>query len=269
MRITTLCLAVCFLPKGLLAADVLVGIEVAAGSRISLNAIDHTPWNSLLQQHVNDQGWVDYQTWKDSPASKQQLKGYLAHLSSADLDAEATREARLAYWINAYNAVTIQGILDKYPTTSIRDHTPKLWGFHIWKNLKLQVDDQQVNLDSMEHQILRKMSEPRIHFAIVCASISCPRLLNEAYTAEQIDTQLNLNAKDFFAQTRNFKVNRNNNSVALSSILKWFQEDFGNNQQERLALFSKWVTNPEDQAMLKQSNIKVSYSTYDWRLNKQ
>lgn len=269
IRIVLACFAISLANKTLLGADALVGKKVTAANRVALDTIDHADWNQLLQQYVNEQGLVDYQSWKDSAESTQLLKSYLDHLSSADLDAKAAKEARLAYWINAYNAVTTQGILDKYPTESIRDHTPKLWGFHIWKNLKLQVDDQLVNLDSMEHQILRKMSEPRIHFAIVCASIGCPRLLNEAYTADQLDRQLELNAKNFFAQPRNFTVDKGNNTVTLSSILNWFEEDFGSNQKERLTKFSTWVTNAEDQAALSKPNIKVSYSTYDWGLNKQ
>ena len=153
----------------------------------------------------------------------------------------ATREAKLAFWINAYNAVTVHGILREYPTTSIRNHTAKLFGYNIWHDLQLYVGGTAYSLDTMEHQILRKMSEPRIHFAIVCASIGCPRLLNEAYTADRINEQLEINSKDFFARAQNFRYDQSKKQFYVSAILDWFGEDFGNSQAEQLRRISTMV----------------------------
>ena len=163
--------------------DVIVGSHVPAAERVSLDRIQHAEWDGLLKKYVNSSGLVDYNSWKSSHADIVALEHYLSHLSRSN--GQGTKDQQLAFWINAYNAVTVKGILREYPTSSIRNHTAKFVGYNIWKNLKLQVGDQQVSLDGMEHQILRKMGEPRIHFAIVCASIGCPRLLNEAYVAER------------------------------------------------------------------------------------
>jgi hypothetical protein len=167
----------------LLAADVLVGAKVAAARQIPLDQIDHSVWDGLLKKYVDDKGLVNYKAWKANAGDAQALDQYLAHLSQSNDN--GTKEQQLAFWINTYNAVTVKGILREYPTTSIRNHTAKILGYNIWKNLKLIVGGKSVSLHEMEHQVLRKMGEPRIHFAIVCASIGCPRLLNEAYVAER------------------------------------------------------------------------------------
>lgn len=251
------------------AADVLVGVATPAAQRVSLDAIDHTAWDALLKQHVDDRGRVDYRGWKASADATKQLDAYLATLSTADLDAASAPEAKLAYWINAYNAVTVKGILREYPTTSIRNHTAQLWGYNIWKNLKLQVDGGAHSLDHMEHEILRKLGEPRIHFAIVCASIGCPRLLNEAYVAERLDTQLDTNARDFFAQSQNFRADPEKKIIHLSSILKWFGEDFGPSDRAVLNRISGWLPTLEAQRLATSIGTRVRYLSYDWNLNEQ
>ena len=251
------------------AEDVFVGVAPPSGGLVSLDQIDHSAWDALLQKHVDEAGQVSYKAWKASAEDSAALDAYLAELSRGDASATTTREARLAYWINAYNAVTVKGILREYPTTSIRNHTAKLWGYNIWKNLKLRVAPQPINLDDIEHQVLRKMNEPRIHFAIVCASIGCPRLLNEAYVPERLDEQLELNAQHFFAQKQNFQLDRGGKTVRLSSILNWFGEDFGDGNQAVLRRISPWLADDEARAYVAQSGISVKYLDYDWGLNEQ
>lgn len=247
------------------AQDVLVGRDVAAADRVSLDEIDHSSWNSLLQKYVNKRGQVNYQGWKAASADVNSLNAYINHLSSANLKKAATKEGQLAFWINAYNAVTVKGILREYPTKSIRDHTAKLFGYNIWKNLKLKVSDNQVSLDSMEHKVLRKLSEPRIHFAIVCASISCPRLLNEAYTRDKLEDQLVVNTKNFFANSLNFQhVGR---SFKISSILSWFAADFGANQAAQLKTIAPYLPTESAREAAANNAVSVSYLTYDWGLN--
>lgn len=247
------------------AQDVLVGQDVAAADRVSLDDIDHSSWNTLLQKYVNERGQVNYQGWKATAADVNSLNAYINHLSSANLKKAATKEGQLAFWINAYNAVTVKGILREYPTKSIRDHTAKLFGYNIWKNLKLKVCDNQVSLDSMEHKVLRKLSEPRIHFAIVCASISCPRLLNEAYTKDNLEDQLVVNTKNFFANSQNFQ--HVGQSFRVSSILSWFATDFGANQAAQLKTIAPYLPTKSARAAAAGNAVSVSYLTYDWGLN--
>ena len=119
----------------------------------------------------------------------------------------------MAYWINAYNAVTLEGILAVYPTDSIRKHTDKN-SYDIWNHLKFISGDQQISLNDIEHKVLRKMNEPRIHFAIVCASIGCPRLLNEAYVPQKLEQQLATNSTDFFSRSRNLQFDQASNQLS-------------------------------------------------------
>lgn len=247
---------------------VVVGRMVAPGDRVSIDAIEHASWTELLQAHVDEEGLVDYQAWYASKEDLAALDAYLAHLSRADLKARASREAQLAYWINAYNAVTVKGILREYPTDSIKNHTA-LVGYNIWKHLLLQSGDTQISLNDIEHKVLRKMDEPRIHFAIVCASIGCPRLLNEAYTADKLDEQLATNAKHFFAQERNFRIDESKNTVFLSAILDWFGKDFGSKQQQQMAAISSYLPTDTARRLVTSGSAKVRYMEYDWGLNAQ
>ncbi|GAB5404549.1 MAG: DUF547 domain-containing protein [Aureliella sp.] len=266
-RLGILCVVICSvlpaLRRSAVAADVLVGESVPAVRRVAMSKIDHGLWDSLLQKYVDDRGMVSYRKWKASGPSVKQLDDYIAHLSTAKLT-KASKAEHLAFWINAYNAVTIKGILREYPTSSIRNHTAKLWGYNIWKNLKLQVDAKQLSLDEIEHKILRTLDEPRIHFAIVCASIGCPKLLNRAYLPEKIQDQLADNARDFFADPAKFK--RTGNKLQISPILKWFGEDFGSTQAAQLKAIAPYLPKAA-QAVAKSGNANVSYLGYDWGLN--
>ena len=207
-----------------------VGRPVPRDQRVSLDEIEHQAWDALLRRYVDAQGLVDYASWKRQDVAA--LDAYLNELSTGSRTLPAPREARLAFWINAYNAVTIRGILREYPTTSIRNHTARLVGYNIWKDLLLHVDGAQHSLDAIEHDVLRPMGEPRIHFAIVCASIGCPKLLNRAYRPEALESQLQANAKAFFASPKHFQVEQR--SVRLSPILDWFAQDFGRDQTAQL-----------------------------------
>ncbi len=155
-----------------------VGAKYRESDLVSIDRINHSLWTRLLQEYVNQQGEVDYAAWKRSNEDLKLLDRYLKQLSLGNPAVRATRSAKLAFWINAYNAVTIRGILREYPTASIRNHTAKLFGYNIWKDLLLIVGRRPYSLEEIEHQVLRPMKDSRIHFAIVCASISCPRLLN-------------------------------------------------------------------------------------------
>jgi len=253
----------------LASPTVTVGANVPAAQRVSVDRIDHSPWDALLNKCVDSAGMVDYSAWKSSAADQQALDQYLANLSSASIGGESSREARLAFWINAYNAVTIKGILQEYPTSSIRNHTPKVFGYNIWDDLQLIVGGKQYSLNQMEHDILRKMGEPRIHFAIVCAAIGCPRLRKEAYTAERLDEQLSDDAQRFFADETKFRYDAEQRTMAVSSILQWFAEDFGATQAEQLRWIAPHLPDEASQRLAQSGSVRVSYLDYDWRLNDQ
>ncbi len=251
----------------LMAADVVVGANVPAEKRLALSQIDHSAWDGLLKKYVDTEGMVNYRAWKANSADSQALDQYLVHLSHSN--GQGTKEQQLAFWINAYNAVTVKGILREYPTTSIRNHTAKLVGYNIWKNLKLIVGGSQYSLEDIEHQVLRKMSEPRIHFAIVCASIGCPRLLNEAYVADRLEEQLTINSRWFFADPTKFRYDSARQTFFMSPILQWFGEDFGDSPPAQLKRIAPLMTDPAAAQAAATGAGSMSFLDYDWGLNDQ
>ncbi|MCA9063238.1 MAG: DUF547 domain-containing protein [Planctomycetaceae bacterium] len=250
--------------RSALAKDPL-GRSWSAGQYVSMDDVDHSSFDQLLQKYVDQDGMVNYAAWHRSAQDRGQLQQYLARLSQASPGIQASRQGQLAFWINAYNATTLEGILQVYPTTSIRNHTAKIAGYNIWKDLPLLVGGKPYSLDSMEHQVLRKMGEPRIHFAIVCASIGCPRLLNQAYTADRLQQQLALNTRDFFSRPQNFRVDQSG-TMHVSAILDWFGTDFGNSQQAQFTALQQYL--PENaQRIAVSPNARVVFQEYNWSLN--
>ena len=251
------------------AQNVSVGNPVAASQQVSIDSIDHKTWDQLLQHFVNEKGQVNYKAWKESANGTQALDSYLASLSSANPQQQANRENQLAFWINAYNALTVKGILREYPTTSIRNHTSETGGYNLWKNLFLPVGSSHYSLDNIEHKILRKMNEPRIHFAIVCASHSCPRLLNKAYVGANLENQLATNTQVFFGNPENFQYDQRSGSFRLSEIIQWFGSDFGADQGAQLRYLSNYLPTQEARAAAQQGSGGVSFLGYSWALNEQ
>lgn len=255
--------------SSLAGTKVHLGKAVPSNQQVSMDQVSHDHWNTLLGRYVNAQGFVDYKGWKASTGDMQLLDQYLAHLSRASTSAKATRAGQLAFWINAYNAVTVRGILREYPTSSIRNHTAKLIGYNIWDDLLLNVGGQSYSLNQIEHELLRKMGEPRIHFAIVCASRGCPRLLNAAYTPDALDSQLTTNASAFFADPQNLSYDKAQRSLKVSSILDWFGEDFGATQAEQIKRIAPYLPDDASKDLAASGTARVGYLDYDWSLNDQ
>ena len=242
---------------------------VAQGSyaqESSSATVDHSAFDRLLGSYVDDSGFVNYRAWKSR--DEETLRNYLQSLNKVRPDLLA-RSEELAFWINAYNALTIQGILEFYPIQSIKDKVNRILGFNIWDDYPMTVNGKAYSLNDIEHKILRKMGEPRIHFAIVCASLGCPKLRNQAYTGRNLHAQLEDQASYFFAQRRNFWIDRGGKTVYLSSILDWFGEDFGGSNRSKLDFASKYLSEAKDREFLRSGELKVKYLDYDWALNEQ
>ena len=246
-----------------------VYVGTATTRSVPMSTIRHDDWDALLKKYVDENGLVDYRGWQANRADRKKLQNYLKHLSTASLGKSGSASDRLAFWINAYNAVTVEGILREYPTSSIRNHTAKVVGYNIWKDLKLHIGGKAISLDEIEHQVLRKMSEPRIHFAIVCASIGCPRLLNEAYVPERVDEQLETNAKDFFSRQQNFRFDESSQRFQLSAIMNWFGGDFGASKSAQLKRIAPWLPSESAKRIAASGTGSVSFLSYDWDLNEQ
>lgn len=222
-------------------------------------APSHKLWDSLLQAHVSPEGMVDYKGLiKDSTA----FRNYLKILSSHPPGENWTKEEKLAYWINAYNAFTIQLIVDHYPVESIQDLHPKAYiplVNSVWHKKFFQIGGKPMTLNAIEHKILRpKFEEPRIHFAIVCASKSCPKLLHQAYTPKAVDQQLTTQAKAFLADDFRNKISAD--QVQLSKIFSWFKGDF-TKEQSLIGFLNQYAP------VTIEENASISYLEYDWSLN--
>ncbi len=210
---------------------------------------DHARWDAILRAHVSEQGQVDYKAIK---ANETDLTSYLNAFKTTQPNADWTKNETLAYWINAYNAFTIKLIIDNYPIKSIKDiHQP-------WDEKFIQIGGEFLSLNHIEHNILRKMNEPRIHFAIVCASYSCPKLLNDAFTASHLETQLTKATRDFLANSERNNLSESN--IELSKIFKWFAKDFTENGT--LIYFLNQYSEITISA-----NAKKSFKDYNWNLN--
>jgi hypothetical protein len=229
---------------------------------------NHKLFTEILKDNVHN-GLVDYK----SLVGSEKLNEYLEQLSATDPD-NFTKNEKLAYWINAYNAFTLQIILENYPIESITSlHTGgKVIGFllgkTVWDKEFITINGKEYSLNYIEHEILRKMDEPRIHFAIVCASISCPAIRNEAYEADKIELQLEEETKIFVNdETRNV-FNLEEREAEISQIFNWFGEDFGDSDENIIKFISEYL--PEN---IKNDIIKnidewdVSNKSYDWGLN--
>ncbi|MFD1615597.1 DUF547 domain-containing protein [Gelatiniphilus marinus] len=212
----------------------------------------HQLWDELLAKHVSENGNVDYKSFK---TEHKKLLDYIYVLSLFYANGAfntISKEEKLAFWINAYNAFTIDLILRNYPLKSIKN-IKKPWQQRLWKTVNIEY-----NLNEIEHEILRKMNEPRIHFAIVCASVSCPKLLNEAFTASNLDEQLTKVTKDFLSDSERNSITENN--LKLSKIFQWFAKDF--KQNGSLIDFLNQYTD-----VIISAKAKKSYKSYNWDLN--
>ena len=176
------------------------------------------------------------------------------------------RAAKLAYWINAYNVFTIDLIVEHHPVGSIRDIGSFL--FPVWKETVATVEGRDVSLGDIEHEILRKMDEPRIHAAIVCASTSCPSLARRAFRAERLDEQLDDAMRRWLASpAKGVSIDRARETVRVSAIFDWFDEDFERDGGV-LATIARYVDD-EDAAWLRGPgrDARIRYLEYDWKLN--
>ena len=224
--------------------------------------ISHALFDSLLRQHVNKDGFVNYEGFmKDSVA----FNKYLDLLSkNYPSDKNWNRNEQMAYWINAYNAFTIKLICNYYPVKSIKDIKKGIpLVSDTWSINFIKIEGKTYNLNNIEHGILRpKYDDPRIHFAVNCASKSCPKLQQEAFSADKLDVQLDAAAKEFINDgIRNKITSAKKGNV--SKLFTWFAGDFKKTAPSVIAFLNRYSTTKLD------TNADLNYMDYDWALNKQ
>ncbi|MBI5777396.1 MAG: DUF547 domain-containing protein [Nitrospirae bacterium] len=217
----------------------------------------HRAFDEVLQAHVKD-GVVDY----PSVAKDARFPAYLDQLNRVDPNALPDRRHRLACWINAYNAFAIKGILDGYSPLSLIGQ----WRYFIARTYP--VGGESITLYDLEKKVLiPDFREPRIHFAIVCASQSCPKLRSQAFMADQLDAQLEENARAFINDLSKNRFDREQHVAYLSKIFEWFEPDFRTHAESLLNYVRRYVNDPELAADLAMQPYRIEFLEYDWRLN--
>ena len=230
-------------------------------------AFDFSDWDALVKKYVTPKtlegvrlNAVNYASLKKDPV----FSGLITRLESYSPASLESRESTLSFWINVYNILAGKMITDHYPIESIKD----VGSFFkpVWKRAAGTVGGKERTLNDIEHEILRKMNEPRIHVAIVCASVSCPDLRREAYSAGKLNEQLDDQMEKFLrSREKGMKLDERKNRVYLSAIFKWFAEDF-ESRGGVLKYIGQYVT-AEERKVLNNSKIKISYLHYNWKIN--
>jgi hypothetical protein len=245
-----------------LALNLCITTAVAVGGN-SLAADRHTLFSEVLGKYVND-GVVDYSGFRKDSVFQQ----YLDLLSSQNPDSLKSRDEQLSLWINAYNAYTIKLIIDRMPLTSIRDiglGLPVLSG--PWSIEMANVGGTTYTLNEIEHDIIReKFQDPRIHFALVCASKSCPKLRSEAYEGSRLNSQLEADARRFINDPRRNTFDVSARTVYFSKIFDWYESDFEKSSGSVLAFVAPYLSG-ETRKLVEDPDCRVEYLPYDWMLN--
>ena len=243
------------------SAQTFAGHDAASATRI-----DHTAFDALLRAHVvpAEAGLtrVDYAAFKAQ--SHDRLKAYIASLAGVDPNG-LNRDEQFAYWANLYNALTLDVVLDHYPTASIRDIdiSPGL-ADGPWGKKLIEVSGVALSLDDIEHGIMRPIwRDPRIHYAVNCASVGCPNLRRQAFTARALEEMLDAAARDYINSPRGVSVT--SGVVAASSIFSWYRRDFGQTPKDVLDHIRRYAE-PGLKAELAGTDY-VSQFSYDWALN--
>ena len=210
--------------------------------------LTHASWDALLRKYVSATGKVNYKGLK----ADKKFETYLQLLKDNPIQDNWSRNQKMAYWINAYNAFTIKLIVDNYPISSIT----KLHGGKPWDHSWIPLGDKTYTLNDIEHKILRpQFKDARIHFAVNCAAASCPPVLNRAWTATNLNSNLDKQASLFINNTDFNSIGKK--KIELSKIFDWYKEDFG----DLIGYINKYATTKVN------DNAKISFKEYDWALN--
>ncbi len=246
----------------------MLSLLLAAALAAPAHAVDHSAFQQVLSTYVDARGRVDYAGIKESGA----LDGYLADVAAAALP--ASQDERIALWVNAYNALTIDMIADEWPVGSIRD----LDGGKVWDTRKFTVAGEQLSLNDIEHGKLRPLTDGRIHAAVNCASRGCPPLQRTAFQGASLDSQLDAAAESWAAGNA-VVIDRDANSVRFSKIFDWYADDFAvDGDPEPAGLSGKkaeaanWVAahaDPDTAAWLRAGGYSADWNRYDWSVNAQ
>lgn len=249
---------------------IIIGLLLISIAPIAAVAADHGLFTAVLQDHV-EEGRVDYGALADDP----RLDEYLAQLADTDPAILPSDADRLALWLNAYNAYTLKLVADAFPIDSIHELATggMVIGWLIkrtaWDIRFAEVGGADYTLNEIEHEIIRpEFGDARIHFALVCAAVSCPRLRDEAYTAERLEAQLEEEGRRFLADPSRNSFDVTYRQARISKIFAWFEEDFGRGDAEVIRHLAKFApADVADDMVRHAEKWTIDYQPYDWSLN--
>lgn len=231
----------------------------------AISTIGHDAWDRFVRTYVaRFPDGINRVAYADVTAADHKLlESYIGKLKVIEISAYSRDEQR-AYWINLYNALTVKVVLDHYPVKSIRQIKPNLFSIGPWRQKRITVEGAELSLDDIEHRILRPIwRDPRLHYALNCASIGCPNLLKQAFTAANSETLLTQAARAYVNNVRGAEVR--NDRLVVSSIYKWYKEDFGNTDTGIIDHLRRHAE-PALSAQLR-GITRIAAYRYDWALN--
>ena len=224
--------------------------RVSSINDIKAEKVDHTTWSNLIQMNISQKGIVDYDAFKKDVSK---LNDYLRTLTDTKITPAWTKNDKIAYWINVYNAFTIKLVVNNYPVKSIKEIEKP------WDQKFFSIDGKSMSLGEVEHGILRKFGDPRIHFAINCASASCPRLIQVPYTAKNLDELLERQTIEFINDP--FYNTITSYTVNVSKLFDWYKRDFKEYSGSVVNFINKY-------SKVSIGNQKEKgYKPYDWTIN--
>lgn len=226
-------------------------------------------WDTLTGRYVVDDRWIDYAAWHASADDMAALSAVVDAFETID-PSTLDRDDRLAFWINVYNAVTVELVLEHYPLDSIKDIDGGGLLGSPWKLERVTIGGRALTLDQIEHDIIRgEFDDPRIHFAVNCASVGCPPLAARAYVGDRLDEQLDAATRravddptwvDLSGCTGSY----GDGVIHLTKIFEWYRDDFGGEDGVRAFLARH---RPDDALRLRNTNCALRSMDYDWTLN--
>lgn len=263
----------------------LVSIDAQIPEHFPLGGFSHEAFEELLGRYVNSKGNVDYAAWHESAGDRALLDRYLAAVSrfspAGSPERFAKRSEQLAYWLYAYNAYVIRSVLENWPLQSVTDVKAPIEvvkGIGFFYRQRFLFGGEALSLYAVEHKkILATYRDPRIHFVLNCASASCPVLRPELPTGDDLEELLKVSTVDFIDDVRNVRVDHDAQQIVLSTIFKWYRNDFINDLRRRglpnddgVLDYVRDAASADLQAeLIKGSGYSVKYEDYDWAINQQ
>lgn len=228
-----------------------------SNSNAQSKKFDHSIFDSLLKNNVDKNGMVDYQAF----INNQKFTTYLEEIENTDISG-FTEEDKLAFYINSYNATVIKSVISHLPINSPMD----VDGF--FNKIKHTIANKEITLDELEHKYALKIEPVLSHFGLVCAAISCPKLIRKVYEGESVIKQLEENGRIYLMDSDKNRLDRENKILYLSEIFKWFKESFVN-RYGSLKEIAIHFLNDDDSTFLMKNEVSVKYLKYNWKLNTQ